>query len=280
MFKSFRNITNLKEDFWLHRYSNANFLEKMFEGGVLNLKFTKAINFEDPLEGWDLRNPQIKEAMDSTVNFYNRVINDGGIVENLSEIFQTLNYDKLKLEDLKSMILRLKNYNEKRNSTFISCWFKTDTLEEENRAMWSLYGNKEDGIRISVKWSDLKKSLLKIDEKFEVGFVNYGVNSEEQNLFFTKHISYKHENEFRILCYKENTIENQFIKMDNLKVHTTFRSKHSKKCYVNRLKKNGFVKGINNNNNLTFDESLLFYENKQVDWSFVLGIINREISRK
>ena len=278
MNSSQHNIKNNKE-IWLHRYSNANFLEKMFSGGALNLKFTKAINFDDPLEGWDLRNSKIKLAMDNTLQYYNRVIDDGGTIENLLGAFHAYNYDKLSLEGLKSMILKLKDYNEKRNSIFISSWFKTNTLEEENRAMWRLYGNDEDGVRISVKWSDLKQALLKINEKFEVGVVDYGMNNEGQGLFFTKDISYKHENEFRVLFYNENTTEDQFIKMDNLKVHATVRSKDKKDFYVNRLKKMGFEKGFDTNNKLTYDESQLFYESKQVDWSVVLDIINREILR-
>jgi hypothetical protein len=40
----------------------------------------------------------------------------------------------------------------------------------------------------------------------------------------------------------------------------------------------GFVKGGNIKDKLTYDESQLFYESKQVDWSVVLDIINRELS--
>ncbi|KOY51697.1 hypothetical protein I602_1257 [Polaribacter dokdonensis DSW-5] len=270
-------MDNAKEDFWLHRYSNANFLEKMFSNGALNLKFTKAINFEDPLEGWDLRNPKIKKGMDETIAFYNRGIDDSCTIENLSGILSF--FTDTRLDVLKNIVLKLKNYNENRNSTFISSWFKTDTIEEENRAMWRLYGNNEEGVRISVKWSDLKQALLKFNENFEVGLVDYGMNTKQQNLFFTKDISYKHENEFRILFYNKKAIEDQFIKLDNLKVHTTVRSMYNKDCYTNRLKKLGLEKGFDTNNKLTYDESHLFYESKQVDWSVVLDIINREILR-
>jgi hypothetical protein len=267
---------NSSEDFWLHRYTSANFLEKMFKGGDLNLKFTKAINFEDPLEGWDLRNPQIKEAMDHTLDFYNRVIEDQGDVDLTAVILAF--HANTTISGLKKWVTKLNEFSGKRNSTFISSWFKTDSLKEENRAMWRLYGNNEDGVRISVKWSDLKQALLKINEKFQVGVVDYGMNNEGQDLFFTKDISYKHENEFRILFYNENTTVDQFIKMDKLKVHATVRSKDKKDFYVNRLKKMGFEKGFDTNNKLTYDESQLFYESKQVDWSVVLDIINRELS--
>lgn len=278
MIKNYINFDNPNgEDFWLHRYSSTNFLEKMFHGGALNLKFTRAIHFEDPLEGWDLRNPEIKKAMDETLNYYNRVKQDGGIVEFTSIVLAL--HANTTLSGLKRWVNKLNEFSIKRNSTFISSWFKTDTLKEENRAMWRLYGNNEDGIRISVKWSDLKQALLQIDEKFEAGIVDYDLINEGQNLFFTKDISYKHENEFRILFSKEDLTTDQFIKLENLKVHSTIRSRYNRDCYINRLEKIGFVKYFNTNNKLTFDESKLFYESKQVDWSEVLDIINKEISR-
>jgi hypothetical protein len=275
MIKSCYNFNDFEnDDFWLHRYSSANHLESTFKSGNLNLRFSTALNFEDPLEGWDFKDADVKNGMDGVVHYYNRVINAGGTVEYLSGALELLTQSRT--DKLKKIIKQLNKYSEKRSSTYISCWFKTDTLEEENRAMWKLYGNNEDGVRVSVKWSDLKKELEKTEEEFEVGFIDYGNQKNTANLYFIKDKSYSNENEFRILFSKENSNDLEFVKFENLnKLNCTTRSKHNLDCYNNRLKKLGFNDG--NNSKLKLEKSNLLYESKQVNWEEVLGVLNNEI---
>jgi len=264
-------------DFWLHRYSSANFLESMFKNNSLNIKFTRAINFEDPLEGWDIKNKGIRKAIEETIEFYNRVNDDGGKVEMAGIIFSF--FANTTLEGSTEWIEKLNRFNINRKSTFISCWFKTDTLVEENIAMWRLYGNNEDGIRVSVKWSELREKLLISDKNLKVGFVDYD-NFDTNNPFFSKDKSYKHENEFRILFSKNNADKDQFIKIDGINVKATARSKHNTDCFVHRLRNLGFVEDNNSKTGFVMGKSKLFYESKQVDWTEVLKILNQDIDRQ
>lgn len=264
-------------DFWLHRYSSANFLESMFKNNSLNIKFTRAINFEDPLEGWNIKNKEVRKAIDLIVNRYNTIIDDQGIVEQLLGFF-----DIFSLEtkwSTKDTVIKLNEFDKARKSTFISCWFKTDTLVEENIAMWRLYGNNEDGIRVSVKWSELREKLLISDKNLKVGFVDYN-NFDTNNPFFSKDKSYKHENEFRILFSKNNADKDQFIKIDGINVKATARSKHNTDCFVHRLRNLGFVEDNNSKTGFVMGKSKLFYESKQVDWTEVLKILNQDIDRQ
>jgi len=265
---------NSKQDFWLHRYSNANYLEEIFKSKIFNLRFNTAVFFEDPYEGWDTEEKGLKDDMDLIVGFYNRVINDGGKTENLSCVLKNLvRKDK---KELIEIIKRFEDYNRKRNSTFISCWFKTDTLDEENRAMWKLYGNNEDGIRISVKWSDLKKQLNRSEQEFDVGFIDYGNQKNTENLFFIKDKSYDHEREFRIAFSDEIKNENITIPLQNLeKIDCVVRSQYSKNCINDRLDKLGFKP--DENSKRVRKISNLSFEAKQVDWTAVLELLNKEI---
>jgi len=270
---------NTTKDFWLHRYSSAKYIDTLFQNKCLNIRFTTALNFKDAYEGWGFKNRRLKGAIDDATKFYNRVtVLDSGKVESIYCMLKNYieDYTDLKIDEVKSIAKLFKKYNDKRKATFLSCWFKTDALEEENRAMWKLYGNNENGIRISIKWSHLKKQLERLNESFEVGFVNYGNKKELNNLFFIKDISYKHENEFRLSFYKQKKKNEYVIPFEGLvKLYCTVRSEKHENIINNQLDAFGFstdkhAKLIRQSSNLTF-------ESNQVDWEDLLEKLNQEI---
>ena len=276
MIKNCYNFNDFEnDDFWLHRYSSANHLESMFKSGNLNLRFSTALNFEDPLEGWGFSDDGLKSAMDIIVSLHNRVSKEGGVTENFRGTLKTLGgFTNSKMDDLEKVIQQLSEYNKNRNSTYISCWFKTSTLEEENRAMWKLFVKDEDGIRISVKWSDLKKQLQTRKENFNIGFIDYGNKNKIEDLFFIKDKSYKHEKEFRITLSQENTENYLYLDCNELsKVYCTVRSKHNDISINTRLGKLNFNREPESK--LVKTKSNLSFESKQVDWRQVLKLMSK-----
>lgn len=268
------------KDFWLHRYTKAIFLDSNFKKGHLKIRFSTALKFGDPYEGWNIEDKSLKDVIDLQVGFHNRVINDGGAIEGTACVLNKMIKDLTphKQFELRDVVKKFESYNTNRNSTFISCWFATNTLEEENRAMWQLY-SKNNGYRISIKWSDLKKQLEENNQDFEVGFVDYGNRNKIDNLFFVKDSSYTHEKEFRIVFNKKTKINTRSIIVDNLeKVYCTVRGKNVNSL-TQKLSNIGYSR--NNKEKLVLKESNLSYESGQVDWARVLEILNKEIiSRK
>lgn len=277
MIQNYINLNNsTSEDFWLHRYSSAEHLEKIFKNGYLNLRFTTAMNFEDPYEGWGIENLKQKEVFDLIVRFYNRAIGDGAVVEGLSNSLSCMS--RIEMTQLPVEIEKFKLYNDFRSTTFINCWFKSDTLEDENRAMWKLYGNNDNGIRISVKWSDLKNQLSHYDEVFDAGFIDYGNQNKLNNLFFVKDKSYWHEREFRLTLNNQNNKEAITIPLDLEKIYCVVRSRTNRNEIWDRLGTLGFE----NYENVKWvkKDSVLSFETSQVDWSEVLEIVQNEINQR
>lgn len=273
---------NNTQDFWLHRYSSVKHIDSLFQNKCLNIRFTTALEFDDAYEGWNINQKDLKDAIDDAIKYHNRCTNLGGKVESIYWVLKTYidDYTDKKINDAIEIIEILKNYNDLRSSTFLSCWFKTDMLEEENRAMWNRYGDNENGIRTSVRWSDLKKQLEQIDENFEVGFVDYGNKKELTNLFFIKDISYSLENEFRIVINKQDTSSQE--------IHIPLRDLESVYCTVirgksfnetdNKLKKLGF--NSNSNTGFVLKESNLAVGKSQVDWLPFLNLLKDEIKAR
>ena len=275
MIKNCYNFNDFEnDDFWLHRYSSANHLESTFKSGNLNLRLSTALNFEDPLEGWDIGDDGLKYAMDMIVALHDRVIKEGGWVENTFGMLKSsVRLTNSKMHDLETVIFQLSEYNKKRNSTYISCWFKTLELEEENRAMWKLFSN-EDGIRISIKWSDLKKQLQASKDNFNLGFIDYGNQNKTEDLFFIKDKSYKHEAEFRITVSQESIDNYLLLDFKELnKIYCTVRSKHNDISINTRLGKLNFNREPESK--LVKTSSNLSFESKQVDWSQVLKLMSK-----
>lgn len=118
-------------------------------------------------------------------------------------------------ENLSADTLRkVQSYQEIRQSTYVSCWFHAD---HESMAMWDLYAGK-DGVAISVDADVLiggqQDHLFQIEpdslDAAYPGFVEYteflrfDPETELEHLKVSrvalrKHISYAHEQEFRIV---------------------------------------------------------------------------------
>lgn len=116
---------------------------------------------------------------------------------------------------------RVASYQEIRTSTYVSCWFHS---EHESMAMWDLYAGK-DGLAISVDADVLIGGLQ--DHLFQIepssldaayaGFVEYSnilnFNPETElermkvsRVALRKHISYAHEQEFRIVFRRKQPL--------------------------------------------------------------------------
>jgi hypothetical protein len=289
------DILNKTDDFWLHRYFPAKDLNYYIDKESLNLWFSRIDTFYDNLEGWDLSNPALKLVMDLFNNYYYRVRRSGGIIidpVHTFKLYHFLNSDinsSMPEIDIKQSINELAAFDKIRKESFISCWFATEKLEEENRAMWDLYANKhsrclnlldetdfsnEFGVRISVKWQDLKFYLSKTDENIKAGFINYCLNEYIEPLMFTKEISYKHECEFRLLLTRQIDEKRQCLKINNFpQIVCTIWNKKDKQS-SQFLLNNGFTAmDMESESNRTFGFTNLILEIPQIDWEESLKIL-------
>lgn len=124
--------------------------------------------------------------------------------------------DRLKFKKLQEYL------NEKQKKRFVSCWILSDV---ESFGMWDTYGKSGFAIRFERKYfQNLIKNSLKNQEEplnkidlIAVGKVKYQnfdkmLSKEEESLIkysvFRKHLSFKHENEYRIVAFT-NKIENE-----------------------------------------------------------------------
>lgn len=106
-----------------------------------------------------------------------------------------------------------------RKNVFINCWHLN---EYESAAMWDLYLKSNEGIAIQTTFDKIKRSLNVCKEEVFIGKVKYIDHTKHKNLiesylepFFTKRISFKHEQEVRLVYaltphheeYVENPVE-------------------------------------------------------------------------
>ncbi|WP_431810600.1 hypothetical protein [Lysinibacillus capsici] len=101
-----------------------------------------------------------------------------------------------------------------RKTKFINCWHLNDF---ESAAMWDLYLKSNEGIAIQTTFDRLKRSLNRSKEEIYMGKVKYIDYRTERNFhrntlspFFTKRISFSHENDVRLL-YSNNKDFNKDI---------------------------------------------------------------------
>lgn len=90
-----------------------------------------------------------------------------------------------------------------RENVFINCWHLN---EEESAAMWGLYVKSGQGIAVQTTFGRIKKSLNCCGKQVYIGKVKYVDHKKEENFygnnilpFFTKRLSFKHEEEVRIV---------------------------------------------------------------------------------
>lgn len=278
---------NQTDDFWLHRYFPSKDLIYYFDNKSINLNFSRLDTFKDNLEGWDLSNPGLKVVMDYYNSYFNYVKDNGGSILDHKETFKIYyayansgtRIPNLDI-DLKHSINKLAEFDRIRKTTYASCWFATDKLEEENRAMWELYARKPNnginsqnkdvhinGIRLSVKWQHLKSCLNKVDDNIKAGFVNYCLNEYKEPLTFTKEISYRFESEFRIVLTKKSDEKRQCLKINNIPfvICTLWNNKDDQSIQI--LHDNGFVA---DNNTRVLGYTNLIPEIPQIDWEEAL----------
>ncbi|MDA2230952.1 MULTISPECIES: DUF2971 domain-containing protein [Bacillus cereus group] len=95
-----------------------------------------------------------------------------------------------------------------RENAFINCWHLN---EEESAAMWGLYVKSGQGIAVQTTFEKIKQSLNHCGKEVYIGKVKYVDHKKEENFygnnilpFFTKRLSFKHEEEVRIVYSAPN----------------------------------------------------------------------------
>ncbi len=211
------NENNQEDDIWLHRYMSFESFKFWFSNELkMNLCFSKIQTFDDIFEGLMLDDSEIKNYMDLMLKFEERALNDGGIVE-LNE-FSLIRLIGSKPQEVEETLIK---HRKLVTENFASCWFINNDVNFESRYMWKLYGGEDNNytklednlfeqiknpngdiikklaFKLSIKWEDIKPCLQESNYSFQAGLINYSTESTEP--LFTKHNSYSHEKEFRIL---------------------------------------------------------------------------------
>ncbi|EOO12804.1 DUF2971 domain-containing protein [Bacillus cereus] len=132
-----------------------------------------------------------------------------------------------KAEKLVDLAKKLAENNRK--NVFINCWHLN---EYESAAMWDLYLKSNEGIAIQTTFDKVKESLNVCEEDIYIGEVQYLDHTKQKNLnksylelFFTKRISFKHEQEVRLVYaltpFHEEYDENSNVKGKSIQVDLT-----------------------------------------------------------
>lgn len=231
---------------WLNRYMSYNtFKEHFLDSDGINISLSRIDSFPDGLEGWNPKIENIQVAINFMAQFNNRVIEDGGeVVSNKCLLKDIIKGTSSSLFDEQ---LVEANINE-REESLVSCWFASRNKDDENRVMWKLYGNRRGklGVKIAIKWLDLKLVLENHKDLFNAGFVDYQGELDD-NYMFKKEISYKHENEFRILKINENKemrlqLHVSFNFLNN--VHVCVDNSYKNKSILETLANFNFTQGV------------------------------------
>ncbi|HDR7625125.1 TPA: DUF2971 domain-containing protein [Bacillus mycoides] len=90
-----------------------------------------------------------------------------------------------------------------RENVFINCWHLN---EEQSAAMWDLYVKSGEGIAVQTTFGRIKRSLDCCGKDIYIGKVEYIDHKKRENFvgdkilpFFTKRLSFKHEEEVRVV---------------------------------------------------------------------------------
>lgn len=180
-----------------------------------NIFFTRLDNFDDPLEGMNMKD---------RLSLHLKNLNKNKIYRDETEAFlSNINISKNKIEKWQKGI-------------FSSCWFLTEKKHSESHAMWSLYSDHNGfAIKMPIKiLNELINSSLENLSEFKIVGADYGkieyLEYHEQpeenhsNLIMpalVKHTSYAHENELRYLL-RWNSDINHNLGGINLKLSNKF----------------------------------------------------------
>lgn len=191
---------NEKEGKFLWKYLDLHKLIDLI--ATQELHFTRLDLFEDPIEGLSTRNLRATNLID--------LINESENVELIDNIKEK-HPNLLENHEIKSAFGTIM-----KRSQFVNCWFHDN---RESMAMWNLYSNY-DSVALKVKGQNLTNYLKETSEDFlqKNGYrisllsnkVEYlPLNPFDSNLplqkrkyaSFKKDLSYKHEQEYRLLIY-------------------------------------------------------------------------------
>jgi hypothetical protein len=199
-----------KFNFWIHRYTTTTKLQQYLGPNGIEIPFTLACHFADLSEGAGELNHSDLSIIRIIHSFAKRVLNDGGTIEAGKCLHKSIGklygIDNKKLENYSEYLREIIDFQDRRTTTFISCWFKTSDLNIESRYMWELYAKKqlevEDfPIRISLFLPEILPQLN--EAKLIYDLVKYKVFETGSNPFLFKDDSYNHEQEFRIISEKK-----------------------------------------------------------------------------
>ncbi|WP_430530747.1 DUF2971 domain-containing protein [Bacillus cereus] len=180
--------SEIKGDAKLWRYMDFTKLVSILS--TKSMFFCRADNFRDKFEG------KIFAYTDEhAISALNRVLT----AEKWSQRRKVSVIEEI--ERIKNLLFE--QMDKERERVFINCWHLNNY---ESAAMWDLYCNGREGIAIQTTFDRLKSSLNACEEEIFVGKVKYMDHTIENNLdknfiepFFTKRISFSHENEVRLL---------------------------------------------------------------------------------
>ncbi len=155
-----------------------------------SLYFCRADKFKDVFEGEIF-------GLEEMRKYYRSVNSNGELVAfEETEGTRSINFD----EFLKSTYTFTQF--EKQN-VFINCWHLN---EYESAAMWGLYLKSNEGIAIQTTFGRVKQSLNACNKEIYAGKVEYidhtkcsNFNGDMISPFFTKRLSFKHEEEVRLV---------------------------------------------------------------------------------
>lgn len=220
----FKNDENISDDDYIWKYLDLHKFLSLIISKSIHL--TRLDKFEDKREGISpihLLYQNRKKALDNLPVFDD--------IRNYMSI-DTFGREMNKIQDELKVIQRF---------NFASCWVVGDK-QTESVAMWNLYSDSKS-LAIRIKYSDFKKAILEngfrtigLDKEIicsPVVYYNFQDDSNNSNYLynlmdsvFLKDISFKHENEFRIIAreaereipqinYKPNISRNKIEKLHN-----------------------------------------------------------------
>lgn len=194
----------------LNRFLSS--FEKKDEQWKYRIRFNSPALYDDPWEGLGNGFVKVLKAVEPTTGYFNRVLQDGGIIEESSRqhtikaIYRLQgNQDQLLLDELENAI-------EYSNQHLCSCWFIGDEKNEvrESWAMWNQYASM-NGVLLAFDLSEVKRSIrhpIKTKKVRYTNFINAKFNKcihQEISSLFYKDLAYKHEQEYRIIITKLKT---------------------------------------------------------------------------
>lgn len=216
------SITN-KEKYYLFRYfPSLNKLKSFLTDGIY---LGPADKFSDNLEC----------ATKHILTQINRISGFEELTYDHNPHLTANELDNIKLEFHTKMKELANELTLSQRRYFISCWYIEESIFE-NELMWRSYGSNRDDrgflVRINLKdfLEELEQSLAESENeqlrKLIIGPVQYFDLSKNENIRelkyagFRKHISFKGENEFRLLIKKVSI--NDFTKPIYIKLQKSF----------------------------------------------------------